>query len=114
MAITKIKQLKIGMTVYKVHAFGTKSKAFVTEHTVVGFTENKSSFLTREDDPRFSFNPCQESLRDANVIANTYNCHRLFKSKEAAERYARTPSMHYPRLFTRKDGFDKYLKGKHR
>lgn len=94
----KYGELKAGMTVYKVYAFPHRgASAWVEVYRVTG--RPKAANIGKEKKHHFvpyydfnSFTGCRVerafSISDANVIPNHYNFHRLFHTKNAAERYA--------------------------
>lgn len=94
----KYKDIKAGMTVYKVYAFPHRgASAWVEVYHVTGRPGpiivgkmKKHHFV-----PYYDFNSitgCRVertfSVNDTNVIPNHYNFHRLFHTRKAAERYA--------------------------
>lgn len=95
MARVTPKDLKAGVTIYKAYAFPHQaSDGFIEVKHVTGrpFMNKRvgsefapySSFLMNGNVYRDTF-----SLHDAGILPNTYNFHKSFLSRKAAERYLR-------------------------
>jgi len=96
-----MEQFVKGETIWKVHVFPTTGKFSLTKYEVV-----KESKLKNTKSPslivyieRYNRNS-EISLIDANVIPNTYNCHRIFRTCGEAEDYVNDPDSWRPLEFT--------------
>jgi len=95
---------KNGETIYQVHAFPANEKFYVNKYKVV-----KNSTMQHTNTPSLivkdilSGYESEISLRDANVIPNTYNSHRLFKTKLKAINYINNPELWRPLGITQED-----------
>lgn len=80
MQITDPNQIEIGMKVYYAYCIGY---TFIFEHTITSLPYEKSdlSLFVNTDKGDLI------SLKDCNVIPNTYNKHRLYTTKIEAEEY---------------------------
>jgi len=92
---------KTGETIYHVHALPRSGEKWLDTYIVVKNTtmlkEKVPALLVQKPDKTWKDTI---SLRDANVIPNTYSCHRIFKTLEAAEAYMADPSQWRPLGFT--------------
>lgn len=91
-----------GETIYKVYALLRSEEHWIEKYTVVANT----TMLDEKVPALLVLNKGREdtiSLRDGNVIPNTYSCSRIFKSSEAAESYVADPSSWRPLGFSVED-----------
>ena len=86
----------VGETIYHVYALPRTGETWIDKAVVtkVGTTmldEKVPSMYVRYKNYETDI-----SLRDGNVVPNTYNCHRIFKSLSLAEYYSKSPSQWRP------------------
>jgi len=95
---------KNGENIWHVHAFPADEKFYVNKYKVV-----KKSTMQHTNTPSLivkdalSGGESEISLRDANVIPNTYNSHRIFKTYGEAEDYVNDPTLWRPLGFTQEE-----------
>lgn len=87
----KLCDLREGRTVYMVHAFPHKNRqsSWLATYRLLGRVHGGTRFVPYTEfrfykDERLQYD---FSALDANVIPNHYNFHRLFTTKNAAQRY---------------------------
>lgn len=79
-----IKEIKQGKTFYKVSALGICS--YMTTWRIANLREEQGSVEIYRSHPLGEYTVVR-SLRDAGVIPNNYNNHKLFSSRRKAEAY---------------------------
>jgi len=98
---------KNGETIWHVHAFPAHEKFYVNKHIVVVETTmkhtNTRSLIVKNP---LSGWESEISLRDANVIPNSYNSHRIFKTSGEVEDYVNDPTLWRPLGITQEDWDD--------
>jgi len=96
-----------GENIWHVHAFPDTNKFYINEYSVVVEATmqyvNTPSLIVKSI---ISGQESEISLRDANVIPNIYNSHRIFKSSLEAENYVSNPDSWRPLGFTEKEWND--------
>ena len=101
-------KLKEGDKVYHVYAFPDKGHCWITAMTIVktgtNMTTGAASIYVLKEDYNFID---ELSLQDCNVTPNKYNCHRLFRTRLAAETYISNPALWKPLASTREEYLNK-------
>lgn len=80
-----IKDIKQGKTFYKVSALGICS--YITTWRIANLRTEQGSVEIYHTSPIIGEHTVVRSLRDAGVIPNNYNNHKLFSSRRKAEAY---------------------------
>ena len=99
-------KFEVGTIIYRVYAFPAEPESnFVMEYTVLGY----GTFDTLHDVAcmrvrgKNAMSTTEISLRDANIIPNTYNCHRVFETKFEVDKYLADPSLWRPLAISEED-----------
>lgn len=99
--------------IWKIHAFPDTEKFYITKYKVVKESTitsiNVPSLIVRNVNTNYEDNI---SLRDANVIPNKYNSHRIFKNMLDVENYVNNPELWRPLGYNREE-WDKGEKAKY-
>jgi hypothetical protein len=79
----RLKDIKAGVTIYTVHALGTRSYLQQQVITSRPYVNNYGSLFYR-------YGNNESSCKDMNMIPNQYNYHKAFFTENAAKRYVET------------------------
>ena len=96
---------KVGETIYSVHAFPESGESYVEKLKVVDpdhrfeLSKAVAGLIVRTEAGYLR----EISLQDSNVIPNSYNCHRIFKTEIATNEYINNPLLWAPKLISREE-----------